>query len=65
MGYVYLVNEKTTKYRTTTDVKSPLKYTIDDINFSKDEDAKLANNVEISYSGAYKIKYQFKEGEYA
>lgn len=54
-------NDKTTKYRTTTDIKSPLKYTVDNIDFSKDEDSKLANNVEISYSGAYKIKYQFND----
>lgn len=52
-------NNKTTKYRTTTDIKSPLKYTIDNIDLSKEEDATLANNVEISYSEAYKIKYEF------
>ena len=52
-------NDKVRKFRTTTDVKFPLNYSIDNIDLSTSEAANLAHNVEISYSGAYKIKYEY------
>ena len=55
----YATNTK--KYRLTTDVKSPLKYTTDIIDLSKASDAKEAKTVELNYSGSYKLKYVYDE----
>lgn len=55
----YATNTK--KYRLTTDVKSPLKYTTDIIDLSKASDAKEAKTVELNYSGSYKLKYVYNE----
>ena len=55
----YATNTK--KYRLTTDVKSPLKYTTDVVDLSKASDAKEAKTVELNYSGSYKLKYVYDE----
>lgn len=55
----YATNTK--KYRLTTDVKSPLKYTTDIIDLGKASDAKEAKTVELNYSGSYKLKYVYDE----
>ncbi len=55
----YATNTK--KYRLTTDVKSPLKYTTDIVDLSKASDAKEAKTVELNYSGSYKLKYVYDE----
>lgn len=55
----YATNTK--KYRLTTDVKSPLKYTTDVVDLSKANDAKEAKTVELNYSGSYKLKYVYDE----
>lgn len=55
----YATNTK--KYRLTTDVKSPLKYTTDTVDLSKASDAKEAKTVELNYSGSYKLKYVYDE----
>lgn len=55
----YATNTK--KYRLTTDVKSPLKYTTEVVDLSKSSDAKEAKTVELNYSGSYKLKYVYDE----
>lgn len=55
----YATNTK--KYRLTTDVKSPLKYTTDIIDLSSASDAKEAKTVELNYSSSYKLKYVYDE----
>ena len=55
----YATNTK--KYRLTTDVKSPLKYTTDTVDLSKASDVKEAKTVELNYSGSYKLKYVYDE----
>ena len=55
----YATNTK--KYRLTTDVKSPLKYTTDIVDLSKASGAKEAKTVELNYSGSYKLKYVYDE----
>lgn len=44
-------------YRLTTDKKVPLEYTNEEINLNGD----IANNVNITYSSAYKVDYKYNE----
>lgn len=55
----YATNTK--KYRQTTEVKPPLKYTTENIDLSKYEDSKNAKTIELNYSGSYKLKYVYDE----
>lgn len=54
-------NKNTKKYRDTTDVKPPLKYTTEEVDLSKYEDSKKAKTVELNYSSSYKLKYVYNE----
>ena len=62
-GYTSLVKLKSfasnKKWRLTTDVKSPLKYSYENIDLSTMEGSKVANTVELNYSGSYKLKYTY------
>ena len=49
---------KDKKWRTTTTVKPPIKYSYDEIDFSTEENPKVANTVELNY-GNYKLKYTY------
>lgn len=55
----YATNTK--KYRQTTDVKPPLKYTTEAVDLSKSSDAKEAKTIELNYSSSYKLKYVYNE----
>lgn len=55
----YATNTK--KYRQTTDVKPPLKYTTEIVDLSKSSDAKEAKTIELNYSSSYKLKYVYNE----
>ena len=46
-------------YRDTTEVKSPLKYSVDEIDLNVNGDAKTANSVELVYSGAFKVNFVY------
>lgn len=47
------------KYRTTTDAKPLLNYNIKDVDLSTMENAKVANNVSITYSNSVKSSYVY------
>lgn len=52
-------NINTKGYRNTTEIKPPLNYTTDEIKLDEYEDSKIANSIEMSYSGAYKIGFSY------
>lgn len=54
-------NNENKQYRTTTDVKQPLKYTTKEVDLSQKEDAIVANNVEIPYSDTYNVTFKYDE----
>lgn len=58
LSKVISYNKNTKKYRTTTDAKPPLKYTTDEVDLSKSEDAKVANNITIPY-GSVNVGYTY------
>ena len=47
------------KWRETTDVKPPIKYSYDNIDLSTVPEPKVANTVELTYGGSYKLKYTY------
>ncbi len=47
------------KWRLTTEVKPPIKYSYTNVDLSTMEGAKVANTVELKYSGSYKLKYTY------
>ena len=47
------------KWRLTTEVKPPIKYSYTNVDLSTMEGAKAANTVELKYSGSYKLKYTY------
>lgn len=46
-------------YRTTTEDKGVLNYSVDEIDLSKKDDSLVANNVEIPYSSSYTVKFVY------
>lgn len=52
-------NTNTKGYRDTTDVKPSLKYTTEEVNLKDYDDAIIANNIELSYSGAFKESFSY------
>lgn len=46
-------------YRTTTDIKPILNYSKDEINLSTQDGSTIANDIEITYSGSYKVKFVY------
>ena len=56
-----LLNEaiKKLRYRQTTNVKSLLDYSIDEVDLSSDESAMVANNVSINYSNLVMTSYSY------
>ncbi len=62
-GYTSLVKLKSyvqsKKWRDTTDVKPPIKYSYDNIDLSTAEGAKVANTIELKYGGSYTLKYTY------
>lgn len=62
-GYTSIVKlndyVKSKKIKATTDVKSPIKYSYDEIDLSTSSDAKVANTIELNYSNSYKLKYTY------
>lgn len=64
-GYTSLVKladfaKNTKKYRTTTDVKPPLKYSYDEVDLSTNGGL-IANTIELNYSNSYKLKYTYNK----
>lgn len=53
----YATNDK--KVSQTTDVKPPIKYSVDEINLNGYEDAIVANDVYLPYSNSYKLHYYY------
>lgn len=49
----------TRKYRTTSDVKPPFKYSYDEINLNTYNDSIVANNVKVTYSGSYNASFTY------
>lgn len=65
-GYTSLVKladfaKNTKKYKMTTNVKPPLKYSYDEIDLSTQADAIKASTIELNYSNSYKLKYTYNE----
>lgn len=62
-GYTSLVKLKSfaekKKWRLTTDVKPPVKYSYENIDLSTMSGSKAANTVDLNYSGSYKLKYTY------
>ena len=52
-------NKNVKGYRTTTAVKPSLKYTTEDIKLNEYNDSKVANSIELSYSGAFKVNFTY------
>lgn len=52
---------KSKGYRLTTNTKPVLNYSVDEINLNDKENSVVANNVEIPYSGSYKVKFVYDE----
>ena len=50
---------KSKKFRDTTTKKPPLKYSYENVDLSSMEGAKVANEIELNYSGSYKLKYTY------
>lgn len=50
-------NNTTKKYRTTTEKEIPLNYVTKTVDLSKNEDAKAANEVVLSYGYSYNVKF--------
>lgn len=48
-------------YRLTTDQKTLLSYSVDEINLNEMNDSVVANTVEVPYSGIYKVKFVYDE----
>lgn len=55
----YVNNTK--KLRTTTSVKPPLNYVVDEIDLSSNKDAMKANKLDIYYSNSYYITFKYNE----
>ena len=47
------------KFRETTSVRPPLKYSYENVDLSTMSDAKVANTIELAYGGSYKLKYTY------
>lgn len=55
-----LTNKATAKkYRTTSDATPLLNYSIEEVDYSTDLDAKVANNIRIDYSWAHYVTYEY------
>ena len=52
-------NTKTKKFRTTTDNKTPFKYSVDEIELNDKEDSKVANSIDVYYSSSYYINFKY------
>ena len=50
-------------YRTTSDVKTLLNYSIDEINLNSSDDSKTANEVDIKYSTTMTTSYKYNEND--
>ena len=62
-GYTSLVKLKSfaqnKKWRLTTEVKPPIKYSYENIDLSTMSGAKPATTIDMNYSGSYKLKYTY------
>ncbi len=62
-GYTSLVKLKSfaqnKKWRLTTEVKPPFKYSYENIDLSTMSGAKPATTIDMNYSGSYKLKYTY------
>lgn len=54
-------NNSVKKYRTTTDKKNLLNYVAKNIDLSKYEDSKIANDVTLTYSYSYNVKFVYND----
>ena len=65
-GYTSLVKLKSfaekKKWRLTTEVKPPVKYSYENVDLSTLSGSKAANTVDLNYSGSYKLKYTYNSG---
>jgi len=54
-------NNETKKYRTTTDKDALLNYVAENVDLSKNENAKIANKVVLPYSYSYEVEFKYNE----